>query len=326
MPSLYFSHKLIFDDGTQRVELMFLGHAHTAGDAVAWVPKHGILFTGDACVNGAFNYTGDSNTESWIAVLGAMEELDVKTVCPGHGELMGKELLGLQRRYFFELRAAIQKGINAGKTLDQIKAEHDLPFYKEWTGVEAKTRVENIEHVHRELTAAKKPLNEDKKFNAWLKLPGTGDYARIGAWEQIGKCDLDRRLSQLADLYLTAGTTMRKQIRDYFAGRDAELDELSMYTRRMGKLAASANDVAVVRRGLAVAAIEGGRRDYRDTIVSLVLLRAGGEQMGMNVDPLFREIQHEEFMAPENRSYFESARTHMAADVERIVRTYRPKD
>jgi cyclase len=64
MPSLYFSHKLIFDDGHQRVELLFLGHAHTAGDAVAWLPKHGILFTGDACVNGAFNYTGDSDTES----------------------------------------------------------------------------------------------------------------------------------------------------------------------------------------------------------------------------------------------------------------------
>jgi cyclase len=60
MPSLYFSHKLIFDDGEQRVELMFLGHAHTAGDAVAWLPKHRILFTGDACVNGAFNYTGEA--------------------------------------------------------------------------------------------------------------------------------------------------------------------------------------------------------------------------------------------------------------------------
>jgi glyoxylase-like metal-dependent hydrolase (beta-lactamase superfamily II) len=56
LPSLYFTHKLIFDDGEQRVELIFLGHGHTAGDAVAWLPKHKILFTGDACVNGRRQY------------------------------------------------------------------------------------------------------------------------------------------------------------------------------------------------------------------------------------------------------------------------------
>ncbi len=32
---MYFSHKLVFDDGDQRVELIYFGHAHTAGDAVA---------------------------------------------------------------------------------------------------------------------------------------------------------------------------------------------------------------------------------------------------------------------------------------------------
>jgi cyclase len=324
MPSLYFSHKLIFDDGEQRVELMFLGHAHTAGDAVAWLPKHGILFTGDACVNGAFNYTGDSNTESWIAVLGAMQELDVKQVGPGHGELAGKELLAMQKRYFVELRAAIQKAINAGKTLEQIKEEHDLPFYKEWTGVEAKTRVENIEHVHRELTAGKKPLAEDKKFGEWRQMPGTGEYAKIGIWERLGECDLDRRLSKLADLYLSSDTSRRKQIRDYFAGRNGELDEMWIYVRRMGALVRSADDVALIRRGLAIAAIEGARIDYRDTIVSLVLLRRGGERAGIKVDPLFREIQQGEFMAPENKPHFENARTHKPSDVAATIRAFGP--
>jgi cyclase len=151
-PDLYFPDKLVFDDGTQRVELIHFGHGHTLGDAVAWLPRHGILFTGDACVNGAFNYMGDGNTESWIACLTAMEELPVKTVAPGHGELAEKDLLATQKRYFIELRAAIQKLIDAGRTLDQIKAELDLPFYKEWTGLEVTKQVENIEHVYGELT------------------------------------------------------------------------------------------------------------------------------------------------------------------------------
>ena len=80
-----------------------------------------------------------------------MEELPVKIMAPGHGELGNKEMIRLQRRYFVELRAAIRKAIDAGKTLDQIKQEIDLPFYKEWTGVDVKTRVENIEHVYQEL-------------------------------------------------------------------------------------------------------------------------------------------------------------------------------
>jgi glyoxylase-like metal-dependent hydrolase (beta-lactamase superfamily II) len=151
-PSLYFPHRLVFDDGDQRVELLHLGHAHTMGDAVAWLPEHRILFTGDACVNGAFNYTGDSNTESWITVLNALQELPVRVVAPGHGELGDQELLAKQRRYFVELRAAVKAGIDKKLSLDEIKDRIDIPFFKEWTGVEVKTRAENIEHVFRELS------------------------------------------------------------------------------------------------------------------------------------------------------------------------------
>lgn len=156
-PSVFFPHKMVIDDGEQRVELLHFGHGHTMGDAVAWLPKHGILFTGDACVNGAFNYMGDSDTASWITVLNAMQELPVKQVAPGHGELAGKELLETQKRYFVELRAAVKTAIDNGRTLDQIKQELDLPWYKEWTGGDVKKNVENIEHVYKELSAPKQP-------------------------------------------------------------------------------------------------------------------------------------------------------------------------
>jgi len=157
IPAVFFEHKMVIDDGTQRVELIHFGHGHTMGDAVAWLPRHGILFTGDACVNGAFNYTGESSTESWIAVLNAMAELPVKTICPGHGEMSDESLIASQRRYFSELRMAVRKLIDADKTLDEIKQTIDLPFYKEWAGVDVKTRTENIEHVFKEMSANKKP-------------------------------------------------------------------------------------------------------------------------------------------------------------------------
>lgn len=150
-PTLYFPGRLVIDDGAQRVELLHFGHAHTAGDAVAWLPKQGILFTGDACLNGPFNYTGDSDTASWINVLGEMQKLPVKQVAPGHGELADAELLKTQQRYFKELREQVQAGITAGRSLEEIKTLIDMPWYKDWTGVEAKTRTENIEFVYGEL-------------------------------------------------------------------------------------------------------------------------------------------------------------------------------
>ncbi|MBI3467928.1 MAG: MBL fold metallo-hydrolase [Planctomycetes bacterium] len=158
-PTLLFDTKIVFDDGKHRVEMLYTGHAHTVGDAVAYLPKEKIVFTGDACVNGPYNYTGDGDTENWIKVLDAIKELNTDLIAPGHGKPMGRELLDLQRRYFVELRAAVQAGIDGGKSLDEIKGSIDLPFYKEWTGVEAKTRTENIEHVYKELTGMVTPAS-----------------------------------------------------------------------------------------------------------------------------------------------------------------------
>ena len=147
-----FDEEYALDDGTQRIEFKHLGHAHTPGDAVAYLPRHKILCTGDACVNGAFNFMGHSDSASWVRCLEKMERLDVQMVCPGHGPVTGKEVLGRQKRYFQDLRAQVKKGIDAGQTLVQITAAIDMPWYKEWTGLAAKEKPDNVEHVFKELT------------------------------------------------------------------------------------------------------------------------------------------------------------------------------
>lgn len=147
-----FDDKYVLDDGTQRVEFLHFGHSHTAGDAVAYLPKHKILCTGDACVNGSFNYMGHSNSASWIKCLERMEKLEIDLICPGHGAVTGKELLGKQRRYFAELREAVQKGVDAKKSAGEIGSGLEMGWYKEWTGVAAKDNKDNVLHVYDELT------------------------------------------------------------------------------------------------------------------------------------------------------------------------------
>jgi cyclase len=155
VPNVVFDDKLVLDDGTQRIEFLYLGHAHTAGDAVAYLPKHKVLCTGDACVNGAYNFLGHSDTASWIRVLERMQQLDVKLVCPGHGPLAGKDLFETQKRYFVELRKEVQKGIDAGKNGEEIAKNIDMPWYKEWTCVQPTGP--NVQYVFDELTGRTMP-------------------------------------------------------------------------------------------------------------------------------------------------------------------------
>ena len=124
-PSLMFRKDLVFDDGTHRVELLHLGVAHTHGDGWAWLPKEGILFTGDACVNGPYNYVGDGSVEQWIETLQAAIRLKPKQVCPGHGPAGGPEVLEDQLNYFLALRREVKQLKDQGKSLEEVKAAAD---------------------------------------------------------------------------------------------------------------------------------------------------------------------------------------------------------
>jgi len=125
-PTLLFPDKMIFDDGKHRVELLYFGVAHTHGDGFAWLPKEKILFTGDACVNGAYNYMGDGHSGEWIKTLDAVQKLGAATVCPGHGPIGRSEVLADQKAFFVELRKLVTKELDARSTPDQAVVAVDL--------------------------------------------------------------------------------------------------------------------------------------------------------------------------------------------------------
>ena len=122
-PSLVFPREIIFDDGKHRVEVIHLGTAHTIGDSFAWLPKEKILFSGDACVNGPYNYMGDGDSEKWIATLEAAKKLGAQIVCPGHGPRDAAGLLSDQQAFFKALREQVNALVKARKTSEQVKSD-----------------------------------------------------------------------------------------------------------------------------------------------------------------------------------------------------------
>ncbi len=121
-PSVLYTGELIFDDGKHRVEVRHLGVAHTHGDSVAWLPKERILFAGDICVNGPYNYVGDGDVGKWVTTLDAARKLGARIVCTGHGPRSNGTALDDQQAFFKALREQVGS-VLAKKTSEEAKAQ-----------------------------------------------------------------------------------------------------------------------------------------------------------------------------------------------------------
>lgn len=91
-PTMTFSDRMSVYMGRRRVDLMFLGRAHTAGDIVAWVPDEEVMFTGDIVEYHSACYCGDGHFEDWGGTLDAVRAYAPQSIAPGRGDaLVGAE-------------------------------------------------------------------------------------------------------------------------------------------------------------------------------------------------------------------------------------------
>ncbi len=140
----------IIRDGRRRVQFRQFGWGHTRGDGFVYIPREQVLITGDAVVNGPYNYLGESNLANWPDVIRAAGKLKVTHVLPGHGPAGGKELLAGQEQFLLELHKAVKAGVEAGRTPEQIKASLDFPeAVRPWVGDRLEAQVKE---AHRQLS------------------------------------------------------------------------------------------------------------------------------------------------------------------------------
>ncbi|NRA86158.1 MAG: MBL fold metallo-hydrolase [Rhizobiales bacterium] len=93
-PTTTFNDRMTVYLGKRRVDLMFMGRAHTAGDIVAHVPDANVMFTGDIVEYHSACYCGDGHFNDWSNTLNNIRKFDVDAIAPGRGDaLVGKDMV-----------------------------------------------------------------------------------------------------------------------------------------------------------------------------------------------------------------------------------------
>ncbi len=94
LPTTTVSEAMTVYLGKRKVEIMHLGRAHTAGDAVVWVPDAEVMFTGDIVEYHSACYCGDGHFSDWADTLDNIAAFDPVAIAPGRGDaLVGRDMV-----------------------------------------------------------------------------------------------------------------------------------------------------------------------------------------------------------------------------------------
>jgi glyoxylase-like metal-dependent hydrolase (beta-lactamase superfamily II) len=159
LPVLTFNDSVTIHINGEDLRAVHMPHGHTDGDAVIWFTKSNVVHMGDDFFNGTFPFVdvdGGGSVRGMIANVDHVLEIlpDDAKVIPGHGALSDKQGL---RRFVSTLRAtlaAVESGIGAGKTLEQMQTEKVLAPWDAWGQGFIKTDAW-LATVYRELTTAR---------------------------------------------------------------------------------------------------------------------------------------------------------------------------
>ncbi|MHA6326369.1 MBL fold metallo-hydrolase [Roseivivax sp. CAU 1753] len=136
-PTTTFSDRMSVYLGKRRVDIMHLGRAHTAGDAVIHVPDQNVMFTGDIVEYHSACYCGDGHFGDWGYTLDEIKAYGVDAIAPGRGDaLMGQEMVNTaieSTRDFVDstYRPAAKVAARGGslkEAWDAVRAECDPKF------------------------------------------------------------------------------------------------------------------------------------------------------------------------------------------------------
>lgn len=131
LPEITFSNDITFHDGEETIMAFHVHNAHTDGDAIVYFMNNNVLHMGDTYFSGRYPYidlgSGGSLKGFIEAHKKALLVINEETkIIPGHGRPSNKKELETYTAMLEEIKGIIQKEIDAGKSLEEVKGNTDL--------------------------------------------------------------------------------------------------------------------------------------------------------------------------------------------------------
>jgi cyclase len=148
-PTTLFDESLSLDLGGLRVDVVYVGPAHTESDVVVHLPERGVLFGGDVLWSRCTPIGWYGTYAQWYAAIDRVIALAPDVVVPGHGPITDVDGVRELRRYFEYVETESRRFHDM--ELDEYEAARriDLGPYADWT--EPERIVFNVRRAYREL-------------------------------------------------------------------------------------------------------------------------------------------------------------------------------
>lgn len=130
------SDRVLIDVGGMRVEVLFLGRAHTGGDLSVHLPNEKILFLSEAYLNRVFPAMRSAYPSEWVRTIDRALAMDVQRYVPGHGFIeepdVSREELVTFRTALTAVIAEVQRLHALGRTAEQAVQQANWGEYAGW--------------------------------------------------------------------------------------------------------------------------------------------------------------------------------------------------
>lgn len=147
-PTVTFDDRLTLWVDDLRLDLIYLGPAHTTNDVVVWIPERRFLFAGDLLFSHCTPFIAQGSLAGHLKALDALRALNAETIVPGHGEVCGPAAIEEATSYLHFVEDVARKAFDAGVAPLEAARAADLGRFGEWH--ESERLVANIHRAFSE--------------------------------------------------------------------------------------------------------------------------------------------------------------------------------
>jgi cyclase len=128
--TVVFDSNLTLRVGDRTFELIHTP-GHTPGQLAVFVPEDRVVFTGDTIFSGCQTWLMTSDVDQWLVALETIRGLDVDRLLPGHGPVVTKSYLDVQRSNLLDWKSAVATAVAEGwsreETIERVNFADRYP-------------------------------------------------------------------------------------------------------------------------------------------------------------------------------------------------------